>query len=260
MQRWMVYIGGWLHFTIVCILAIPVALLTVPVLWLTSCAHAYDETVHSLMQRLGKDRSRNQGSVSSCVATTICGGTVSSNGSEKPGEMRKGGKLESMIRAIARGLEVAQVAKLHPWPVPTVLQQEASMCEKCGSHAPINRLIYTTRTGSDFFGWTASGRVILVEAKENAKATLPIGSKSGHGLKRHQLLELQDCHRAGGLALIVWKHGDNVAVFDLDVLKRIGSGKSIRWTEIPDALKKSMDADATNFFEPYLRVSRAVRV
>lgn len=117
-------------------------------------------------------------------------------------------KLESLIRFTGQRLREHQVA--HIFKVPEELQQ----------------------TPVDFFGYTASGRAILIEAKMVNRASLPIGCSNG--LQPHQWNELLDANRANCIALLAWMRKDIVSVVDVDQVIAYSKGrKSIPWGAIP---------------------------
>lgn len=116
--------------------------------------------------------------------------------------------LESLLRKAGRELADYQVARF--FKIPEEL----------------------TQTPCDFFGYTASGRAILIEAKMVTRPRLPIGTSNG--LQPHQWNELCDAHRAGAIALIAWKLGNEVAVIDPAMAIEISKGsRSIPWVGIP---------------------------
>jgi hypothetical protein len=87
------------------------------------------------------------------------------------------------------------------------------------------------QTPADFVGFSAIGRVILVECKECQRPSLPL---SKQGLKPHQQLALQECGRAGGIALLLWKRGEEIAVLDHDMIRVLGRDRrSIPWRAVP---------------------------
>ncbi len=71
-------------------------------------------------------------------------------------------------------------------------------------------------TPCDFFGYSRTGRAILIEAKMySATERLPIrkeGSK-GCGIACHQLQELDDAQKAGAISLFVWQYRDAFTIF-----------------------------------------------
>ena len=124
-------------------------------------------------------------------------------------------KLETLLRKAGRELADYQVARF--FKIPEEMQQ----------------------TPCDFIGYTVTGRVILIEAKMVARASLPIGDSPG--LSVHQWNELTDAHRAGALALICWSRGDVCASISMGTATLLSQGRrSIAWDEIPEHLQRSM--------------------
>lgn len=94
-------------------------------------------------------------------------------------------------------------------------------------------------TPCDFFGYTAHGRAILIEAKHVNRDSLPIGSSPG--LLIHQWNELCDANRAGALSLIAWARGDVCKTITMDMAIRLSEGrKSIPWSAIDERYARSM--------------------
>lgn len=123
-------------------------------------------------------------------------------------------RLEILLRKAGRELMDHQVARL--FKVPEEM----------------------TQTPCDFFGFTAHGRAILLEAKLVHSTSLPIGDGS-NGLQVHQWNELCDANRAGCMTLIAWGQRDKVAVIDVDMAKQFSHGrKSIPWNAIPEPWKR----------------------
>lgn len=118
-------------------------------------------------------------------------------------------KLETMMRQVGRGLRDLQVAWI--FKVPEEMQQ----------------------TPCDFFGYTRTGRAILLECKMvNRASGLPVGNSPG--LSPHQWMELEEAHRAGAVSLIAWACGEMVAVFSWpEAREALGERRSIRWVDVP---------------------------
>jgi hypothetical protein len=96
-----------------------------------------------------------------------------------------------------------------------------------------------TQTPCDFFGYTAVGRAILIEAKQVTRTALPIGNSNG--LQAHQWNELSDANRAGALALICWAQDGLCAAITMDMAAVLSEGRrSIPWSAIDGRFKKSM--------------------
>lgn len=124
-------------------------------------------------------------------------------------------RLEACLRKAGRELADYQVARL--FKVPEEMQQ----------------------TPCDFFGYTAIGRAILLEAKMVERESLPIGSSPG--LLPHQWNELCDANRAGALALIAWCRDYTVAVISVDMAIALSGGrKSIPWKAIDHAYHREL--------------------
>lgn len=88
-------------------------------------------------------------------------------------------------------------------------------------------------TPCDFFGYTAKGRAILIEAKEVNRPSLPIGKDPG--LKPHQWNALMDAYRAECISLICWYRQDidQVATLPMDMAANLSRDrKSIPWKDI----------------------------
>ncbi len=142
--------------------------------------------------------------------------------------------LESLVRLAGNELADAQVARL--FKVPEEMQQ----------------------TPCDFFGYTASGRAILVECKMvSSRSSLPIGTAPG--LRPHQWCELTDANRADALALICWAHKGTVAVISVDMATKLSEGrKSIPWGSIDPFYHRSMQRNRVlELFDLWLPVTAA---
>jgi len=128
-------------------------------------------------------------------------------------------KLELVLRKTGRILAEHQIA--HLFKVPEEMQS----------------------TPVDFFGYTAAGRAILVEAKMVSRPSLPIGDSPG--LQPHQWNALLDANRANCLALICWSRDDVVATIDVDMALELSKGrKSIPWTAIPDSYYRTLSSNS----------------
>jgi penicillin-binding protein-related factor A (putative recombinase) len=95
-----------------------------------------------------------------------------------------GMKLELRLREVFRQLYDQQVAFV--FKVPEALQQ----------------------TPCDFFGFTVSGRAILIEAKQVTRDRLPLGTSNG--LAPHQVTALQQASACGAFSIVVWQHEDMI--------------------------------------------------
>ena len=88
-----------------------------------------------------------------------------------------------------------------------------------------------TTTPCDFFGYTRTGRAILIECKEVERESLPIGSAPG--LAPHQWNALRDAGRAGCIALICWVRNGVLATIDIDMAIAFSRDRrSIPWKKI----------------------------
>lgn len=147
--------------------------------------------------------------------------------------------LEMTVRRVAKTLHENQVARLYKIP------NDIKLAGK--------KLIYGEQQPSDFWGYTAQGRVILIECKICGKESLPIGTR---GIKPHQLSALMEVHKAGGLGLLVWMHDSMIAVIDYDQVHAYSLGrKSIPWSNIPLRFKHEPGLDPLHFFWPFLCAS-----
>lgn len=96
-----------------------------------------------------------------------------------------------------------------------------------------------TQTPCDFFGYTAIGRAILIEAKMVERTYLPIGKEPG--LAAHQWCELADANRAGALALICWARGGICATISFDIAASLAvDRRSIPWEKIEKKYHRSL--------------------
>ena len=163
----------------------------------------------------------------------------------------KRNELELKLRQCARELESYDVARLWKWEVPVRIKSGKDQCPGCSRFFQTTQALFTRATGADFFGYTASGRVILIECKETKIDRLPLGEG---GLKAHQFIHLADCDRANGIALLVWRRKEEVAVIGIDVIKWLTTNrKSIPWGRIPQKFVKPWDCDPKELLEPHLR-------
>jgi hypothetical protein len=139
-----------------------------------------------------------------------------------------GNKLELLIRKAGRYLRDHQVAVLRK--IPEEFQQ----------------------TDCDFYGYTAVGRAILVEAKMVSRTRLPVGQSPG--MASHQWVSLCEANRANVLALICWSKDETIATFDMDMAIELKeNSKSIPWNAIPERFKHRWSPTVfQTMFEPYL--------
>lgn len=154
------------------------------------------------------------------------GGRTSSRKRQR-GNVKRGGRLESLILKTANYLARNQIARIWKWPVEVRLQPVKRLCPTCHSATSSQELIYAARTGFDFFGYTAKGRVIAIEAKEEQGDRLRWNIKDGAGVKRHQLDALQEVKRAGGIAFVLWMRQEEVRLVDVYIDR--GQQKSMPW-------------------------------
>jgi hypothetical protein len=125
-------------------------------------------------------------------------------------------KLELILRKVGRELADYQVARF--FKVPEEFAQ----------------------TPCDFFGYTACGRAILIEAKMVNAPSLKVAGEPG--LSAHQWNELCDANRAGALALICWSRGAVVKTFGIDMATMASKERrSIPWDAIPDSLARPLE-------------------
>ncbi len=156
--------------------------------------------------------------------------------------MGKGKPLELLIRKAARSLCDYQVAKL--WKLPNDLRMTSSGIMTFGEEQP-----------ADFLGHTVTGRAVMVEAKMHNESRLPVGSRSG--VTSYQWTSLLECHKAMGIALIVWQRGDKIATFDMDVAVELSKNRrSIPWGKIPERFLHSVESPSVHLdmFKPYLLI------
>jgi penicillin-binding protein-related factor A (putative recombinase) len=117
-----------------------------------------------------------------------------------------GKNLELQLRAAFRELYDRQIAFI--WKVPEALQQ----------------------TPVDFFGWTAKGRAVVIEAKQVNRTSLAIGSSPG--LAPHQFLALKQALTCGAHSFVVWQREDCIMVIGFDHFLRLADGrKSVSFKE-----------------------------
>lgn len=144
--------------------------------------------------------------------------------------------LERRVRIVANALHEHQIARLHKIPNDMKI---------VGDQA-----VHGEQTPADFIGWTATGRVIVIECKMTKDPSLQIGGK---GLKPHQLIALQEAHNSGGLGLLVWQHDEEIAVIDADQVKLYSKfRKSIPWKAIPENFRRGLDVEHLRFFWPFM--------
>ena len=130
-------------------------------------------------------------------------------------------ELERLLRKAGRELPSYQVARF--WKIPEEMAQ----------------------TPCDFMGFTAHGRVILIEAKQVRRVSLPLCKSPG--LLPHQFGALDECNRAGGLALVCWAVGDVCATLSWDmVLEFSRERRSVPWRKIEERFHRPMRGDGAH--------------
>lgn len=144
--------------------------------------------------------------------------------------------LEAHVRKVAAALHDHQKARLYKIPNDIRIVDD--------------QVIHGGQTPSDFFGFTVTGRVILLECKMRAQTSLEMGPK---GLKAHQQIAINEAHRAGGIGLLVWMNVDAIAVIDAGQVNTYRKGrKSIAWKDIPAKFKHPLDEKLERFLWPFL--------
>lgn len=120
--------------------------------------------------------------------------------------MKPGGKLEALVSRTAQHLARENIARIWKWPEPVYLQRRMIPCPGCGIQLDVLEGSHSAKTGFDFFGYTAAGRVVAIECKEGyQKASLKI--------PEHQAQALQEVGRVGGFALLIWSRGTEERLF-----------------------------------------------
>lgn len=148
--------------------------------------------------------------------------------------------LERRVRIVAKSLHENQIARLHKIPNDMKILG--------------NKAIHGEQTPADFIGWTAGGRVIVIECKMCLESSLQIGGK---GLKPHQLIALREAHDSGGLGLLVWQRKEEIAVIDAaQILAYSKMRKSIPWQAIPFKFIHRLDVEHLRFFWPFMGTAR----
>lgn len=144
--------------------------------------------------------------------------------------------LEAHVRKLARALHDGQIARLYKIP------NDIKVVD--------GQVIHAEQTPADFIGFTITGRVIMLECKMRKGTSLEMGPK---GLKAHQQIAINEVHKAGGIGLLVWQNGDDVAVIDAGQVNAYRKGrKSIAWRDIPDKYKCPALLSEKRFFWPFL--------
>jgi len=110
-------------------------------------------------------------------------------------------------------------------------------------------------TPCDFFGHTAEGRAILIEAKEVSRPSLPIGCEPG--LAPHQWNALCDANRANCIALICWARNGVCATLSMDMAIALSEGRrSIPWNRIKEKFLHPLTGERATLeiLEPFVAV------
>jgi hypothetical protein len=153
-----------------------------------------------------------------------------------------GKELERLIRKAAKSLREYQVATL--WKLPNDFRLIKG-----------REFIFGEEQPADFIGHTRTGRVIMIEAKQHKSDRLQLYCKSG--VTPYQWTSLLECHKAGGIALIVWQRGEEIATFDMDIAIALSKDRrSIPFRKIQKRFCHSATDDTAHLtmFEPYLKV------
>lgn len=159
------------------------------------------------------------------------------------GKAEKMNYLELRVQYVANLMHSHQVARLFKIPNDIRLAD--------------GEVTHGGQTPCDFMGWTITGRAIAVECKMFKQSSLPVGKG---GLKAHQLIAITECHKAGGVGLLVWQRGEEIAIIDPDQIATYSrSRKSIPWKSIPDKFKRPMDVEWRMFFWPFIAKVTAPR-
>jgi hypothetical protein len=111
-----------------------------------------------------------------------------------------------------------------------------------------------TTTPCDFFGYTKDGRAILIECKEVARLSLPIGKSPG--LAPHQFNALRDAGRANCIALVCWLRKGVLATIDIDMVVALSKDRrSIPWRKIPKRFlhEDPKPSGCLALLEPFIR-------
>lgn len=145
-------------------------------------------------------------------------------------KVSRGKHLEALLRKTGETLSNFQIARIHQWPTRQIAQRAPVVCPHCGNESSGWTALFVEKTGYDFFGFTSRGRYIAIEAKEGVRDRLPVFVQKGHGVKMHQMLALAEVHRTGGIAMVVWKKEDRIAVIPASLIDE--DAKSIRWTDV----------------------------
>lgn len=114
-------------------------------------------------------------------------------------------------------------------------------------------VLHTQRTGCDFFGYNSDGRVVMIECKISKPDRLKLDERNG--LRPHQFDTLKNCARAGGIAIVVWQHKNEIAsmpvMFVADVMEREGR-RSIVWSDVIAPFRHHKTDDPVSWLEKHL--------
>lgn len=116
-------------------------------------------------------------------------------------------------------------------------------------------MINSAKTGCDFFGHTAFGRTVLIEAKMLEKPSLGIGP--GGAVKPHQWLMLWEGLSAGCIATIVWQRGEEIGLLSPYRARCIMeenlqlTRKSVPWKLVHLKCKASVDEFVDLYLDSY---------
>lgn len=123
-------------------------------------------------------------------------------------------RCEHLLKAAERILRDRQIATY--WKIPNDLRLTA------------DEVFFGDRGPCDFFGHTARGTAILLEAKSTRDPRLQCPHP--RGIKGHQWMALRDAHSCGAHALIAWLHDDAMVVMTWEQANELlGTRRSIPW-------------------------------
>lgn len=123
--------------------------------------------------------------------------------------------LELLVRPILRNLE--PTCKF--WKLPTDLRLVGSGEDMTLAHGE--------PMPSDFMGWDAAGKTVLIECKDVDRDRLPLGTKGSNGLSPFQMQAALLAHRTGSVRYFaIWKRGERFVIFNPARFE-----KSFPWTD-----------------------------
>lgn len=144
--------------------------------------------------------------------------------------------LERLIRQASRHLRQRQICSL--WKIPNDLRLTS------------DAVVFGDPGPCDFIGHTVDGTAILIEAKSTKRSHLAVPNK--RGIKGHQWIALRDAAAAGAHSMIIWKHGEEVAVLSFaHACLLLGSRRSIPW---PGGLSLQTDEPALVIVDAIIKV------